>query len=42
MLINKEEYERLKEASEVDEILVRKIKKSLEEIKEGRIREWND
>ena len=42
MVITKEEYERLKEASEVDETLVRKIKKSLEDIKEGRIREWND
>ena len=42
MVITKEEYERLKEASEVDEMLVRKIKRSLEDIKEGRIREWND
>ena len=40
--ISKKEYERLKVASQVDEALVRKIHKSLEDIKEGRIREWKD
>ncbi len=42
IVITKGEYERLKEAAEVDEVLVRKIKRSLEDIKEGRIKEWND
>ncbi len=38
--IPKEEYERLKRGAEVDEELVAKIKKSLEDLKSGRVREW--
>ena len=38
--ISKSEYQRLKEMSEVDWELVDKIKKSLEDIKHGRITEW--
>ena len=37
--ITKAEYERLKEMSEIDWELVGKIKKSLEDIKHGRIME---
>ena len=40
--IPRQEYERSMQASQVDEALVRKIRKSLEDIKEGRIREWTD
>ena len=38
--IPKKEYEKLKKESEVDQELVRKIKKSLEDIKQGKIKEW--
>jgi PHD/YefM family antitoxin component YafN of YafNO toxin-antitoxin module len=38
--ISKEEYEEMKRESEVDWELVNKIKRSLEDIKHGRIREW--
>ena len=34
------EYERLKQEAEVDTELVEKIKRSLEDIKHGRISEW--
>ena len=37
--ISKAEYERLKEMSEIDWKLVEKIKKSLEDVKHGRITE---
>ena len=40
MEMPKKEYERLKENSEVDRELVAKIKRSLEDIKHGRVREW--
>ncbi|MEK6872645.1 MAG: hypothetical protein AABW90_01370 [Nanoarchaeota archaeon] len=40
--ISKREYERMKEASRVDEELVAKIRKSLEDIKHGRIKEWKE
>lgn len=38
--IPKEEYERLKKEAEVDMELVDKIKRSLEDIKHGRVKEW--
>lgn len=38
--IPKEEYEELKRKAEVDWELVEKIKKSLEDIRYGRISEW--
>ncbi len=38
--IPKAEYEHLKELAEVDVQLVEKIKRSLEDIKHGRIKEW--
>lgn len=38
--IPKEEYEELKKKAEVDWELVEKIKRSLEDIKYGRISEW--
>ena len=38
--IPKEEYKRLKEEAEVDVEFVNKIKRSLEDIKHGRIKEW--
>ena len=38
--IPKEEYERLKKEAEVDMELVNKIKRSLEDIKYGRVKEW--
>ena len=38
--IPKEEYERLKREAEVDMGLVNKIKRSLEDIKHGRVKEW--
>jgi hypothetical protein len=36
----KKEYEELKERTEIDWELVEKIKRSLEDIKQGRISEW--
>jgi len=38
--ISKEEYEELRKKAEIDEELVGKIKRSLEDIKHGRISEW--
>lgn len=38
--ITKEEYERLKREAEIDMDLVDKIKRSLEDIKHGRVKEW--
>mgnify|MGYP001580169361 CR=1 FL=1 len=38
--IPKVEYERLKKEAEIDVELVNKIKKSLEDIKHGRVKEW--
>ncbi|MBI4451191.1 hypothetical protein HY642_04405 [Candidatus Woesearchaeota archaeon] len=38
--ITKAEYERLKDLAEVDWELVDKIKRSLEDIKHGRVTEW--
>ena len=38
--IPKEEYERLKKEAEVDTELVEKIKRGLEDIKHGRVKEW--
>jgi len=38
--ISKAEYERLKKETEVDMELVNKIKRSLEDIKHGRVKEW--
>ncbi len=38
--IPKEEYERLKRKAQVDMDLVNKIKRSLEDIKHGRVKEW--
>jgi hypothetical protein len=38
--IPKAEYERLKKESEVDIELVTKIKRGLEDIKHGRVKEW--
>lgn len=40
--ISKEEYERMKKALEIDEVLVAKIKRSLENIRNGKIKEWKD
>lgn len=40
--ISKQEYEMLKKKSEIDFELVEKIKRSLEDIKDGRIKEWRD
>ena len=40
--IPKSEYEKMKKALEVDEELVAKIRKSLENIKEGKIKEWKE
>jgi len=37
--ISKEEYERLKEMSKIDWELIEKIKRGLEDIKHGRIKE---
>ena len=39
--IPKAEYERLKKEAEIDMELVDKIKRSLEDIKHGRVQEWN-
>ncbi len=38
--ISKEEYLKLRKMAEVDYELVQKIKRSLEDIKHGRISEW--
>jgi hypothetical protein len=38
--IPRKEYEELKKKAEVDQELVNKIKRSLEDIKHGRITEW--
>lgn len=40
VVISKEEYEELKRRAEIDWTLVEKIKRSLEDIKHGRISEW--
>ena len=40
--ISKEEYEKLKKEAEVDTELVDKIKRSLEDIKHGRVKEWKE
>ena len=38
--IPKKEYEDLKKKAQVDQELVDKIKRGLEDIKQGRIKEW--
>ena len=38
--ISKEKYEQLKREAEVDMELVNKIKRGLEDIKHGRVKEW--
>lgn len=38
--IPKAEYERLKKEAEIDMEIVDKIKRSLEDIKHGRVKEW--
>jgi hypothetical protein len=38
--ISKEKYERLRKRSKIDIELVNKIKRGLEDIKHGRIKEW--
>lgn len=38
--IPKEEYKKLKKETEVDWKLVNKIRRGLEDIKQGRIKEW--
>ena len=40
--ISESEYERLKKEAEVDMELVNKIKRSLEDIKHGRVKEWKE
>ena len=40
--IPKEEYKKLKKESQIDFKLVNKIKRSLEDIKHGRIKEWKN
>ena len=40
--IPKKQYEELKKKSQVDIELVKKIRRGLEDIKCGRIREWKD
>ena len=40
--ISKQDLEILKKKTEIDYELVEKIKRSLEDIKEGRIKEWKD
>ena len=40
--IPKTEYERLKKKAEIDMELVNKIKRSLEDIKHGRVKEWKE
>jgi len=38
--ISKKEYEELRKKAEIDYELVGKIKRSLEDLKHGRIKEW--
>lgn len=38
--ISRKEYEELKSKAQVDEALVAKVKRALEDIKHGRITEW--
>ena len=38
--ISKQEYDKLKKMAEIDQDLVTKIKRGLEDIKHGRISEW--
>ena len=38
--ISEAEYEKLKKEAEVDTELAEKIKRSLEDIKHGRVKEW--
>ena len=38
--ISKKEYEELKQKSQLDEELLAKLIKGLEDVKEGRVREW--
>lgn len=40
--ISKEEYKKLKKEAEIDMELVNKIKRSLEDIKHGRVKEWKE
>lgn len=40
--IPKEEYKKLKKEAEIDMELVNKIKRSLEDIKHGRVKEWKE
>ncbi len=40
--ISKKEYEKLKKEAQVDQELVEKLKRSFEDIKHGRIREWKN
>ena len=40
--ISKKEYEKLKKEAEVDMHLVNQIKRSFEDIKHGRIKEWKE
>tara|TARA_Y100000310_G_C20595490_1_gene770288 strand:+ start:1219 stop:1362 length:144 start_codon:yes stop_codon:yes gene_type:complete len=40
IVIGKEEYEELKRKAEIDEELLIKLIRGLEDIKAGRIREW--
>lgn len=40
--IPKKEYQQLKKKAEIDWELVQKVKRSFEDIKHGRIREWKD
>lgn len=40
IMIPEAEYQRLKKEAEVDMELVEKIKRSLEDIKHGRVKEW--
>ncbi|MBX4196145.1 hypothetical protein KW805_00985 [Candidatus Pacearchaeota archaeon] len=40
VIISKKEYEELKRKAEIDYELVEKIKRSFEDIKHGRIKEW--
>ena len=38
--ISEKEYKRLKKAAEIDPELVEKFRRSLEDLKHGRIKEW--
>lgn len=40
--IPEEEYKRLKKETSINIELIRKIRRSLEDIKHGRIREWKE